>query len=524
MNHNSGTKTKPDSYKPHSPDHCKPCPKPPQRNCIIPFTPLQADIFETLLDNLIASIQSVYIPPAGPLPNVLKVLQNLFKDMRLTLRDKAGLFAATELNITAYEQSEDWSAALIAATGQTLTELYAFSLLACVSSPVKDGWVSRIRLAETNLAGITNLVPPAIPGTLLVLDGGKTTTSLSVNSLTGLPSQGAIPITNSTSESIPVTTNSLGQNVSIVLADNFGGNNLAFSMPQSTTVTSITASFFPQPTTILAGTITVQVQLCRALPDFSLYQPLVAIPGTVFSLLPILTGVVPRDFSCQITQSGLNIPVNAEDRLALVFTITASQANPDLDTLFGTIEGTITFAPAEEEAPGQIVPFASRQTVDLTGDAAAAALTLGVVGFGNSNTQINSNTGTLSPVDASGFMAFTDPIQQSGTLTTLAAYFSLTSGSTLPESPSTLVAVYRFTDTNNEAAVLSFDAITNLSFLPPGTYTETSPASHGTITGLNIPVNAGDRLLIVFSMNFVFVGGAATGWGSGGAFIELNSD
>ncbi|OXM17220.1 hypothetical protein [Paenibacillus herberti] len=524
MNHNSGTKTKPVSYKPHSQEHCKPCPTPPHRNCIILFTPLQADIFEGLLDDLIASIQSIYIPPAGPLPNVLKVLQNLFKVMRLSLRDQAGLFAATELNITAYEQSEGWSDALIAATGQTLTELYAFSLLACVSAPVKDGWVIRIRLAETNLAGITNIVPPATPGTLVVLDGGNTTTSLSLNKLTGLPAQGAIPIINFTSEGIPVTTNSLGQNVSIVLANNLGEDNFAFSVPQSSTITSITASFSPLPTTISGATITVQVQLCRALPDISLYQPFVAIPGTVASLSPGLFGSITENFSCQINQTGLSIPVDAEDRLVLVFTISSSEPNPVPDVLLGTLEGTITFVPTQGVAIGQIVPFASRLTVDLSGNATAEALTLGVVGFGNSNTQINSNPGTLSPVNASGFMAFTVPIQQGGTLTSLAAYFSLTSGSILPESPATVVAVYRFTNTSSQAAVLSFDAITNLSILPPGTYTETSPASHGTLTGLNVPVNAGDRLLIVFSMNFTFIAGAITGWGSGGAFIELNSD
>ncbi|SDS15820.1 hypothetical protein SAMN05444162_0859 [Paenibacillaceae bacterium GAS479] len=524
MNHISGTKTKPVSYKPHSHEHCKPCPKPPQRNCLIPFTPLQADIFEGLLDDLIASIQSIYIPPAGPLPDVLKILQNLFKDMRLTLRDQAALFAATELNITAYEQSEGWSDALIAATSQTLTELYAFSLLACVSSPVKDGWVIRIRSAETNLAGISNFVPPATPGTLLVLDGGEIPASLSLNGLTGLPAQGAIPIINFTSESIPVTSDSTGQTVSIVLANNFGGNNLAFSVPESSTITTITASFSPEPTTVSGATITVQVQLCRALPDVSLYQPLVAIPGTVASLHPVLFGTISESFTCQVSQTGLNIPANAEDRLVLVFTISSSQPNPVPNTIIGTLEGAITFVPSEGVAIGQIVPFASRLTVDLSGNATANAITLGVVGFGNSNTQFNSNPATLSPVDASGFNTFTVPIQENGTLTSIAAYFSLTSGSKLPESPATVVAVYRFTNTNNEATVLSFDAIMNLTVFPPGTYTESSPGVHGILTGLNVPVNAGDRLLIVFSMNFTFVAGAATGWGSGGAFIELNSD
>ncbi|MCM3749889.1 hypothetical protein M3223_21375 [Paenibacillus pasadenensis] len=520
MNHHSGEKAALHSYRPHSQEHCKPCPKPPERNCIISFTPLQADVFEGLLDDLISSIQPIYFPPAGPLPNVLKVLQNLFKDMRLTLRDKAGLFAATELNITAYEQSEDWSAALIAATGQTLTELYAFSLLACVSSLVKDGWVSRIRLAETNLTGITNFVPPAIPATILAFDGGNTTTSLSLNKLTGLPTQGAIPIVNFTSTNIPVTTNSLGQNVSIVLANNFGGNNFAFSMPQSSTITSITASFSPLPTTISGGTITVQVQLCRALPDQSLYQPLVAIPGSVFSLSPSLFGTIPGNFTCQINQSGLSVPVDAEDRLALVFTISSSQPNPVPDTLLGTLEGAISFVPADgTEVLEQLIPFASRLTVDLSENQIGLPITLGVVGFGNSNTQTNSNPGTIDPVDATGFASFTVPIQEDGTLTSAAFYFSLTSGQTLILPPATLAAVYRFTSTSTQATLLSPDTVLNLSILQPGTYTETSPASHGNITGLNIPVNEGDRLLLVFWMNTILISDSITGWASGGVSI-----
>ncbi|MCM3749891.1 hypothetical protein M3223_21385 [Paenibacillus pasadenensis] len=166
-----------------------------KKSCVIPFTSLQEEIFSSLLNDLVVSIQPSFIPPNGPLPNVFKVLQNLFKSMRLGLRDQAGLFAATELLITAYEQSDGWSPALIAATQSALTELYAFSLLACVSSSVKDGWVESIRLAETNLADISGFVPPVISEIEISFDGGGIVTALSFSPTTSLPTEGAIPIT-----------------------------------------------------------------------------------------------------------------------------------------------------------------------------------------------------------------------------------------------------------------------------------------------------------------------------------------
>lgn len=511
--------------KPNSDDHCIPCPKPSKKNCIISFTPLQADIFEELLDDLIASIQPSYIPPEGPLPNVLKVLQNLFKTMRLSLRDKADLFAATELNITAYEQSDDWSNALISATGGTLTELYAFSLLACVPSDVKDGWVNRIRLAETNLAEVSGFVPPAISGTVINLDGGNVQTSLSLNTSSGLPSNGAIAVTHFTSVSIPIQSSASGQSIAIELANSFGGNNFAFSMPRQGTLTSMTASFAPTNTTISGGSIRVQAQLCRALPGFSLYTPFVTIPETVASLAPSLSGST-SGITCAVSLQNLNIALNPEDRLILVFTISSSNPQVNPSTLTGTLGGTITVLPvnAPPASVGPIIPIASKNSVSLDFSASGFGTSAGVIGFGYSENQPFTSFGAsieVSPQLASSTL----PLAGSGIITAFAAYFSIdVSQPTTLEQPVTVFAQpYKFSGTNQISPIPD-------TLLHVGTFIETvvtslSPPVHAIKTGLNIAVNEGDQIVLVFTVSSggTPAGGVVRGWASGGVSIGPGS-
>ncbi|OXM17211.1 hypothetical protein [Paenibacillus herberti] len=514
------------SYKPHSLDHCKPCPKPPRKNCLIIFTPAQADLFEGLLDGLITSISNSFIPPAGPLPSVLKVLQNLFKEMRLSLRDQAALFAATELNITAYEQSDDWSDALIAATSQTLTELYALSLLACVSSEVKDGWVIRIRMAETNLAGVSGAVPPAISGTVLMFDGGNVPASVSLSTSNGLPATGAIAITNFTSGSIPVTTTSSGQVVSIELANNVGGNNFAFSMPRQGTIVTFSAGFIPANTTISGGSITIQVQLCRALPGSPLYTPLVAIPGTVASLAPTLSGST-AGISCAVSMQNLNIPLSAEDRLVLVFTISSSNPKVTPATLSGTFGGNITIQPvnAPPTSVGPIIPIASNRAVNLDFSPSGFGTSAGIIGFGFSESEDFVSFG--APIDVTPQLAnFTTPLAGAGIITAFAAYFSIdVSQTSVLQQPITVYAeIYKYSTTTSQVSPLSATLLHVGDFLETN-ITQTTPPVHGLKTGLNIAVNQGDHLVLVFTVLSAGTpaGGLVRGWASGGISIGPSS-
>ncbi|SDS15377.1 hypothetical protein SAMN05444162_0851 [Paenibacillaceae bacterium GAS479] len=511
------------SFKPHTEECCKPCPKPPPRNCLILFTPLQADIFEGLLDDLIASIQPVFIPPSGPLPDVFKELQNLFKSMRLSLLDQAALFAATELPITAYEQSEGWSTALIAATQTALTELYAFSLLACVSSSVKDGWVIRIRLAETNLAGIESLVPPVTSGSIISFDSGSNLISLSFNGTTGLPTTGVILGDDFVSQSIPVTSDSSGTSVSIALATASSSTNYAFSMPKSGTLNAMSAGFLPNDLTISEGSVTIQAQLCRALSSVSPYTPFVAIPGAVVQMLPALSGDV-SGISCAGSLTGLDIPINAEDRLVLVYTASAvGHAGTSPTTILGTGGASFTVGIAGTPATNApILRFASVSTIEINFGNSGLPTSAGAVAFGFSETvpAALAQSFAVNPT----FNEFTTTVPGGGTITAVAAYFGVESNQIISDANTVDIQafLYRYS-ADNLTATLFGNTIIRLTPLPEGTYTESSPGAHGIVDGLSIEFGEDDRILLVFT-GFVSGSGTTriTGWASGGIFVIPN--
>ncbi|OXM17223.1 hypothetical protein [Paenibacillus herberti] len=522
MDRNDSSKNALISSRPHNADHCKPC-KITKKPCLVTFTPLQADIFEGLLDDLAAAIQNSFVPPAGPLPSILKVLQNLIVELPLTLNAQANLLAATEMAINAYQQSQGWSSAAVASTQIVLTDLYALSLVACVASTVKDGWVIRVRLAETNLAGIESGVPPVISGTTLSFDGGNETMVLSFNPSTGLPTEGVIAGTGFVSQSIPVTTTSGVANVSIVLADNLGGNNYAFSMPRAGTLTSMTANFNTGNNLVVNGPpITVVAQLCRALPNDSPYTPFVAIPGASVQLLPSLSGNVSAiEVSGSLT--GLNISLNPEDRLVLLFTIftatTSTTADPT--TIVGIGGGTLTIEPVNLPADsfGPIIPLASHLPVTLNFDATGSPIDAGVIAFGFSSNEQFTSFGL--PIIVNPLInGFTSPITEEQTITSIAAYFGVESNQTLEQPINIFVQLYRYTPANSTATPIP-DTVFLLSALQAGTFTTTSPGLHFIFTVLpfgSVNVNPGDRLIMVFTaQNLTATSGVSiSGWASGG--------
>ncbi|MCM3749894.1 hypothetical protein M3223_21400 [Paenibacillus pasadenensis] len=520
MNDDLDIKVKLHSYKPHTDECCKPCPKQPPRTCLIRFTPLQANIFEQLLDDLTASIQLDFSPPAGPLPSVFKVLQNLFKSMRLSLRDQAALFAATELAITAYEQSEGWSEALISATQTVLTELYNISLLACIVSPVKDGWVTRIRQAETNLAGIEDALPPIISGTILRFNGGTHVATLKY--LNGRPNLGVIVGSDFISPSIPVATlSSVG--VSVALLPN---TNYAFSMPQAATITAFSAGFIPGDITIQGGSVTVQAQLCRALPNAAPDDYFEPIPGAVMPLSPALTGNV-SGFSCAASMTGLNIPLDAEDRFILLFSASSTGSNVSPTTISGTLGANLTLDITD---PGGfepiILPFASGSLLELDYAANGDSSSSGAVGFVFSES-IASTLGQPLTLN-SEFTQFSAPVPGSGTITAVAAYFGVPADTTITGSGlvNIEVSLYRFSPPNLTATLIPGFTL-QMPGLPAQTYPESSPGIHAIATGLSINVEANDRILLVFTASFNGSPGSNrsfTGSASGGIAVSVIPD
>ncbi|OXM17218.1 hypothetical protein [Paenibacillus herberti] len=509
------------SHRPHNADLCKPCKK-TKRPCLVAFTPLQADIFEGLLDDLSIAISNLFVPPTGPLPSVLKALQNLIVELPLTLSTQADLLAATELAITAYQQSDDWSSAAVASTQIVLTDLYALSLVACVSSSVKDGWVIRVRNAETNLSGIESVLPPVISGTTLTFNGGNQPMVLSFNRSTGLPTEGAIVGSGFVSQSIPVTTDAAAQNLSIVLADNAGGNNYAFSMPEAGTLTAISGIFFPSGNLIVNGPpITIQAQLCRSFPDDSPYTPFVAIPGTAVQLIPSLSGNV-TGFGCSNSLTGLNIPLNPEDRLVIVFSIfTEGAATVDPLTIVGTAIGVLVIAPVNPALTSPIIPIASHLPVNLS-FGPSTPTNFGIVGFGFSDNEPFQSFG--SPIIVNPLInGFTTPITEAGTITSVAAYFGIESNQTLQSRINILVEVYLYTPANSTATPIGSTQFI-LATLQPGTFTTTSPGVHNIHITSSPPLVPGDTLIMVFTaLGLGTTSGSIAGWVSGGISILPSS-
>ena len=171
---------------------------------------------------------------------------------------------------------------------------------------------------------------------------------------------------------------------------------------------------------------------------------------------------------------------------------------------------------------GAIIPYASGLPVALTTVLGGLLNTSSLVGFGNSATGVSANGGIIDLTGAAGtLLNFAFSASRTGTITSLAAYFSTTAGLSLIGSTITITAqLFRSTTPNN-----SFTAV-------PGAVVTLTPSltgslalgtiSSGLTTGLSIPVAAGDRLLMVFSASVTAgldVATTVAGYASGGLTI-----
>lgn len=161
------------------------------------------------------------------------------------------------------------------------------------------------------------------------------------------------------------------------------------------------------------------------------------------------------------------------------------------------------WTPFISEPSPAIIPFASGLPVLMTPLVGGLAGTSSVVGFGSSATGVSVLNGGIIDLTGAGGTAlnyaFSAP--RSGIITSLSAYFS-TALALPPMFGSTLIVtaqLYRSSGPDNIFTAL------------PGAVVTLAPAlsgvvilgavSNGISTGLNIPVNAQDRLLLVFSLN-----------------------
>lgn len=147
--------------------------------------------------------------------------------------------------------------------------------------------------------------------------------------------------------------------------------------------------------------------------------------------------------------------------------------------------------PAGSPGRGAIIPYASGEPVTVTTTVGGMPGTVATMGFGNSESGITYSSSAISPANNFAFVVPSD-----GIIASLSASFSNTMAVSLVGSTATLSAeIYKapagsdtFSPASGASVTLS-PALTGIVAI--------GDFSHGTISGLNIPVLAGERLLLV---------------------------
>ena len=151
--------------------------------------------------------------------------------------------------------------------------------------------------------------------------------------------------------------------------------------------------------------------------------------------------------------------------------------------------------PTGSAGEGAIIPFASGIPVALTTVFGGLLNTSSAIGFGSNLPGISAASGTISLLGLTNF-AFSVP--RDGVITSLAGYLSITAGLSLIGSTVTVSAQLFESTTPDDIFVEVPGAVVTLT--PPLTgLISIGDVSSGVTTGLNIPVTAGTRLLLIFS-------------------------
>jgi BclB C-terminal domain-containing protein len=171
---------------------------------------------------------------------------------------------------------------------------------------------------------------------------------------------------------------------------------------------------------------------------------------------------------------------------------------------------------------GAIIPFSSGIPVSLTTIAGGLSGTPSFIGFGSSAPSLSILGSTIDLTGAAGTpLNFAFSMPRSGTIKSMSAYFSTTAALSLIGSTVTITAqLYSSTTPDN-----SFTAVPGASVtLAPSLsgIISIGATSNGITTGLNIPVTAQTRFLLVFSSSAAGISLLTTtsGYASAGLSIE----
>lgn len=186
----------------------------------------------------------------------------------------------------------------------------------------------------------------------------------------------------------------------------------------------------------------------------------------------------------------------------------------------GPTGATGATGPTGSSAPGAIIPYASGSTVTMTTQGDGSVDTGAIIGFGDSTSGVGLTLGTINTTNISDF-AFSMP--RSGTITSLAAFFSTTVMESLVGFTVDVQAqIYTSTTPNNIFTPVPGAQVT---LSPPlSGIVSTGTVLNGIVTNLNIPVTDQTRVLIVFSATATGVGDllatTIVGYASAGVNIE----
>lgn len=171
---------------------------------------------------------------------------------------------------------------------------------------------------------------------------------------------------------------------------------------------------------------------------------------------------------------------------------------------------------------GAIIPFASGLPIALTTIAGGLAGLPAFVGFGSSAQGLTLLSSTINITNASGTLSnFAFQVPRAGTITSFSAFFSTTLALSLIGSTVTVNAqIYQSATPDN---VFSPIAGTLIALSPSlSGIISVGTLLNGSLTGLNIPVTAQTRLMLVFSAtaNGLTLVNTVAGYASAGLSIN----
>lgn len=176
----------------------------------------------------------------------------------------------------------------------------------------------------------------------------------------------------------------------------------------------------------------------------------------------------------------------------------------------------LTTADASGTSAGTIVPYASGTPVTMRNGAVKA---VSLIGFGNavSGVYLINNAVDLSG-GGGAVLNFAFSMPRSGSITAITAYFSNIAAFTANSAISVTAQVYQAVGSTNSFTPVS-GALVTLTPALSGTVSA-NVISSGLTSGLNIPVTAGSRLLLVFSLSTSDPAAVVNGYVSGGVTIN----